>query len=211
MRRQLFTAALALVSFIAQAQLPNLSVGQVSTTSGAQTLIGQRYRALRNSGASGDKELFLGATDLGVAANRAERDLTYGANAIQFTIIYDPTTNSLTSTTQIDGTPYNLARTNISQSVVDAGKTANLAAMNFFELLVRTGNGASTVTLSDLTLDGVTIPGTYERANSSGTSYWNLREYSFGSGFTLSGTLTLSGSFSSSVEANRIEIGRAHV
>jgi hypothetical protein len=204
MRTVLLSLIALSATFISQAQPFTLASGQLTGQTGVQALIAQRYRALRNSGTSGDKEVYVGAPDLGLSANRTESDLQYG-NSFQFTITYNRAANTFTNTTVTAGGNTLTERVNISQTVVNAGRNLPLAAMNFFELQVRTGNSSSTVSLTGLTLNGQPVNGSYERANNTGISYWNLRNFEFGSGFTLSGTVTLEGSFSNSAEANRIE------
>jgi hypothetical protein len=198
----IISLCLLFATFQSNAQIELMPSGSVPAPS--EYLLAQRYKALRAIGTSGDKEIYVGVPDLSIAPHRAEGELFY-TNIIHFILQYDPATNLLVNTTNINGINFTTIKNNISAAVAAAGKSAPLTAINFMELQIRTQNATSAVDVTNLILNGQAITGPYTRSNSPGTSYWHLMNYDFGAGFTLTGTITLTGTFGSSAEANKVE------
>ena len=203
-RFALFFAAL-FFSFGSLSQIHSLAPGAVPTVAGTQQLLAQRHKALRTAGTSSDKEVYLGVPDLNLTNNRVEGELSYNI-IIHFTLQYSPITNSVTSTSNINGVETTIAKNNLTAVAAAAGKTVPFSEMNFMELQIRTQNATSSVDVTNLTINGQSINGIYTRANNPGTGYWHLLNYNFGSGFTITGTITLTGSFGSSADANKVEL-----
>jgi hypothetical protein len=199
-----FTLALLLIGIGAFSQITSLASGTAPSPAGTERLLAQRHKGLRTAGASSDKEVYVGVPDLGTASNRAESDLSYSI-IVHFNLQYSPIANSVTTVTNINSVVTTTTKTNISSVAAAAGKTIPLSQMNFMELQVRTQNATSAIDVSNLIINGQSITGTYTRANSPGSSYWHLLNYDFGSGFTMTGTITLTGTFGSSTEANKVE------
>ncbi|HEU4472495.1 MAG TPA: T9SS type A sorting domain-containing protein [Flavisolibacter sp.] len=199
-----FSALLLFVCLSSAAQI-SLTAGQAPATAGTERLLGQRLKGIRNAGSSSDKEIYIGVPDLGVSANRSEGDFVYGST-MQFSLQFDPAANLFTSTISRTGATATVTKENISATASAAGKSNALFTMNFMELQIRTGNATSTIELSNLLLNGQSINGPLSQGSSAASSFWHLKDYDFGSGFTLSGTITLTGTFSNSAEANKIEI-----
>lgn len=199
-----FTLVSLLVQLSSFSQITSLTSGPVPTTTGTEKLLAQRHKALRTAGTTVDNEIYVGVPDLGIASNRAEGDLSYSI-IIHFSLQYSPLTDAVTTVTSINGVSVTTIKTNISATAAAAGKSVSLSRMNFAELQVRTQNATSAIDVSNMVINGQSINGMYTRANSPGSSYWHLLNYDFGSGFTMTGTITLTGSFGSSAEANKVE------
>lgn len=193
-----------LLSLGSMAQITTLNPGQASSTEGAQRLLGQCHKGLRTSGASVDKEIYVGVPDLEVAANRAESDLTY-LYTIHFKLTYDVAADQIVTVTTIRNTSVTTTKNNISATVVAAGKSITLSKMNFMEMQLRTQNATCAIDVDNLTLNGQPFSGPYTRANASGSSYWHLLDYDFGAGFQLTGTITITGNFGTAIDANKVE------
>jgi len=202
--RFIFLFIFLLAGFQSFSQIGQMASGATALPIGTEKLLGQRHKALRSVGTSSDKEIYIGIPDLGVSSNRAEGELSY-TNIIHFTLQYDPSANSLINITNVNGVNFTTALNNVSAVAAAAGKTIPLSQMNFMELQIRTQNATCAVDVTNLILNGQSITGPYTRANSPGTSYWHLVNYDFGSGFTLTGTITLTGSFGSITESNKVE------
>lgn len=184
--------------------MSSLKAGSAPTAEGTQQLLAQKHKALRTAGTSSEREIYLGVPDLNVTANRAEAELSYSI-IVHFILQYNPLANSVTSTSSVNGVNTSITKNNIAAVAAAAGKSIPLSNMNFMELQVRTQNATSSVDVTNLTINGQSITGTYTRANAAGSSYWHLLNYDFGSGFTMTGTITLTGSFGSTAEANKVE------
>jgi len=70
---------------------------------------------------------------------------------------------------------------------------------------VQTQNATCAIDVDNLMLNGQSFLGPYTRANTSGSTYWHLSDYDFGVGFLLTGTITITGNFGSTGEANKVE------
>ncbi|HEX2534092.1 MAG TPA: T9SS type A sorting domain-containing protein [Chitinophagaceae bacterium] len=192
-------------SFTTFAQLGPLTSGEAPTMEGSEDILVAQYRALRTSGNIAQEEVRVGVQPLTSAGNRTDGNLTYGST-IQFTLSYNKGANTLTLTSVINGTTYTTTRNNISGIATGAGKT-QLNALNFLELELRTqGNTTGTITVSNLVLDGQTISGSYVSGsgNSNTSRFFYLDDYNFSNGFTLTGTIGLTGSFGNNAENNSV-------
>jgi hypothetical protein len=199
-----FSVFLIFISLNVFGQISTLNTGKANRPEGTESMLVQRHRALRAIGGSPEKEIYVGVDNVEHQSNRSESDLSY-SNTIHFTLQYSPLTNTVTATTRIMGMTVRTEKTDISSSLTAAGKSIDPGEMNFMELQVRTQNAASAIDIHSMTLDGKSITGMYGRNQAAGTSYWNLSDYHFGGGFTLTGTIIVTGAFGSSAESNKVE------
>ncbi len=198
------SALLVLFGLNSGAQLLELEQGQAAYPLGTEKLLGQRYKGLRSAGGSSEKEIFIGVQDLDVAYNRVEGDIIYG-NTIHFRVIYDPIGDSLTTETTIARRSFRSSMKNISAVANAAGRVTPLSEMDFMEMEVRTQNATSALDVTNLTINGRTVYGTYNRYNSPGQSFWHIENFDFGSGFIMTGTITTTGNFGSNTDFNKVE------
>ena len=203
--RSIFLLLLLFASHKMWGQIGLMAAGAIPSSIGTERLLAQRHKALRAVGTSGEKEVYIGVPDLDIAANRAEGELSY-TNIVHFTLLFDAANNSFKSTTNINGIDFTTTLNHLSILATAAGKRTSLSDMNFMELQIRTQNATSAVDVTNLILNGQSITGPYTRANSPGISHWHLSNYNFGAGFTLSGTITLTGTFGSLAESNKVEL-----
>ncbi|HEX2534093.1 MAG TPA: T9SS type A sorting domain-containing protein [Chitinophagaceae bacterium] len=200
------SALLLACSLTTFAQVGPLTSGEAPRMEGSKDILGTQYRALRLSGTHNSKEVHVGIQPLGESVNRVEADLTY-VSPVTFSLQYDPAANTLRSITNIGSTTTTVTRSNVSQAATAAGITTPLAAMNYLEVEIRLGgNNTGNVTLSNLELNGQAISGSYVATapNQTTSRFWHLSDFDFGSGFTLTGTITLSGSFGNNPDNNSL-------
>lgn len=163
--------------------------------------VGVRFRQL-NTGNS--QELFVGHSDLGVGANRAQGDLVWAA-ANAFTISNVGGTLSAT----VGGV------TRSFTAVFDASGAATTQPFDTLQIGLRDGaTGNGTFDLSGLTLSGTTYQGaTVSNAVLNGLSavdgggfrFYTVTGLDFRQDFVFSGTLNRSGTFGPSAELNRLD------
>lgn len=186
--------------------------GQQSLISGSfpgssESLLGTRYRNVRTTNSNENQATFTGIPDLGSnrSGSRVDGNLTYSnAGSFSFTLVYDVATNNYTTTTTADGITRSNIFPNVSGRLATDGKTALATSINVMSLAVRTQNSASSMSVSNLTIDGMPINGSYGRSNNSGESLWHIFSPTLANGFVITGTVTLSGNFANSAEGQRI-------
>lgn len=150
----------------------------------AENLFGVRYRSFGNTGGG---EVYLGIPDLGDGSNRNEINLNWGdSNAITYS--YDPL-NRLVSTTVNNATltyDFDLADSNL----------------NYVQITLANRDNGTIVEFNDVYLNGEFL------GSFSGTGWndWMVKGFDGSDGFTLTGTLDLSGTFSNSQEKSKLEI-----
>jgi hypothetical protein len=173
----------------------------------SESLLATRYRNVRTSNSNQNQATFTGIPDLGSSRNgsRVDGNLTYGnGGTFTFTLTYDVASNNYTTTTTANGDTRSHIFPNVSGRLTTDGKTALATSINIMSLAVRTQNGASSITVSNLTIDGMPITGSYGRSNSDGESLWYIPSPSLANGFVITGTVTLAGNFANSAEGQRI-------
>jgi hypothetical protein len=213
MNRKFYTFAILIIFLITSAQhvvAQQLTAGAFSGT--VENLLGVRYRNVRPVDASQVQANFIGIPDLGSNRNspanstRSDQSLNYGTTgSYTFSITYNPGTNTFECVTTIGSNSFTNSISNVSGRLIADGKVAAPATINYFGLAVRTNNSASTISVSNLNIDGIPVNGTYSRSNSSGESQWYGISAALNNGFTVTGTATLSGNFANSAEAQRIQ------
>lgn len=176
----------------------------------SESLLAVRYRNVRNVNSNQSQANFTGIPDLGSnrsSGTRSERSLNYSnTGTYNFSVTYNMAANTLVSLTTINGTTVSNTLSNVSSKLSADGKTRNPAAINLIRLSVRTQTGNSTITVSNLRIDGLPVNGNYGRSNNGGSSEWYATTNLLNNGFTISGTVTLSGNFSNNAEGQRIEL-----
>ncbi len=183
----------------------------IGTFPGAsEDLLGVRYRNVRTSNANQNPANYNGIPDLGTNRNgnttRVERNLSYGTSgSYTFSVTYNAAGNSFVNTTTINGTTYTTTFSSIASRLIADGKTASAVSINLLKLAVRTQNNSSSIQVSNLTVDGIPISGTYGRTNNGGESFWFLNASVLNNGFVITGTVTLAGSFTNNAEGQRIQ------
>jgi hypothetical protein len=173
----------------------------------SESLLGTRYRNVRTTNSDQNQATFTGIPDLGSnrSGSRVDGNLTYSnAGSFTFTLTYDVASNNYTTTTTANGITRSNIFPNVSGRLTADGKTALATSINLMTLAVRTQNSASSINVSNLTIDGMPITGTYGRNNDNGESVWFITLPSLANGFVVTGTVTLSGNFANSTEAQRI-------
>lgn len=212
--------ALILVFFVLSLVLINASTAFTAgdptvlpgTNPSAVNVGAVRYRSLKTLS---DKEVYLGVPDLGVATNRTSLDLTWGATN-NFTFVYDVTNDKLTTSVSNSAGSWTLEYPSFSSQVANlmfagdaSAADAVLDDLNYLDFTISLyGTGGAAYQLQNLFLDGNAL-GTYEAVHGS-TLSWMITGYDFSAGFTLSGTLVLTGNFPSSADLNKIEIQFGH-
>ncbi len=185
MRKLLWSClVMALIfSAVAESQAYTVSSGYLSPS----TLVGAvRYRSFNNTGG---EEVYLGIPDLGAAGNRVGQNITWGVSQ-EFTFTYDANTDMLSTTVGSNTTKYYT----ISDPLVD---------LNYMQWLVRAQSG-TTVEMNNATLNGQSL-GSFSATNGQ-TLNWYIQGIDLSNGFTFTGTINLSGTFTNSQEASKIEI-----
>lgn len=165
-----------------------------------EQLGGVRYRSLKNTG--GD-EIYIGIPDLGIGANRAQRQMTWAQGVNQIVFTYDPNNDKLSTTVTNGNGSYLLEYSNFSTQLIAKGRINPPSKMNVMQITVSDRTAGSTVAFNNVILDGTPLgnfamPGQF--------ADWMVENYDFGAGFTLTGEVVLSGSFSDSQELSRVEL-----
>lgn len=179
---------------------PTVSEG---TVSGTEDLGGVRYRAFNRTS---EKEIYLGVNVdyTGNPGRRIEKEVNWikaGDNTIVF--VYDQDQDELV--TVVNGTSV-ATYTNYSTQVSNLGKDTDLLDhLNVMQITVVNRNVGAIVNLVDVHLDGNAL-GDFETASNSGWNNWSVTDYNFSQGFTLTGTLELSGTLSTSAETNKVQL-----
>jgi hypothetical protein len=180
----------------------------------SESLLAVRYRNVRNVNSNQAQANFTGIPDLGSNRNngtRSEQSLNYSnTGSYSFSITYNMAANTIVSVTTINGTTTSNTLSDVSSRLSADGKTRSAAAINLIRLSVRTQTGNSTISISNLRIDGLSVNGNYGRSNNGGVSEWYATSNLLNNGFTISGTVSLSGNFSNSAEGQRIEFTFGH-
>lgn len=182
----------------------SLLIGSYPASS--EDLLGIRYRKLNISNGNQSDAVFTGVPSLdNNSSSRADASFNYGAGgSFQFTITYNNSTNSFTTSTTASSSTATTSLTNVSGNLNSIGKVASANSIDLMKLAVKTHNNNS-ITVSNLTIDGMPVSGTYGRSNSMGTSNWYIVSSLLNGGFTVTGTVTMSGNMNPGNEAQLIE------
>lgn len=198
-------AILFAVTFSTSVNAQSLLIGNYPASS--EDLLGIRYRKLSATSGNQSEAVFTGVPNLdNNGNNRADASFNYGTGgSFQFTITYNHSTNSFTTSTTAASNTSSTSLTNVSGNLSSAGKVASANSIDLMKLAVKTHNNNS-ITVSNLTIDGMPVSGSYGRSNSMGTSNWYIVSSLLNSGFTVTGTVTFSGNMNPGNEAQLIEL-----
>lgn len=203
----LFTLAL-LAAAVTSSNAQQLLSGTFSGSN--ELLMGTKYRNVRNVNTNQSDAVYTGIPDLGSnrgAGTRNTKSLNYtNAGSYTFSITYSPASNSFTSTTVINGNSWSSTLSNINLKLIADGKTSNPSNINLIRLKVRTQNGASSIIVSNLVIDGLAINGNYGRTNNGGLSSWYATTNLLNNGFVISGTVTIMGNFANNADGQSVEL-----
>lgn len=209
MKTKFYSLVVAVCATFISAQTINAQQLIAGTFSGTvENLLGVRYRNVRNVNSTQSQGLFVGIPDLGSnrSGSRVDQSLNYGTSgSYTFSITYNPALNTFTTVTTIGAGNTTTTLNNVSSRLTSDGKTATAPTINYFGLAVRTNNSASTIRVSNLVIEGLPYTGNYQRSNDDGESQWYTINTALTNGFTITGTVTLSGNFSNSTEGQRIQ------
>lgn len=178
----------------------------------AETLLGNRFRKLSLSNNNQSGALFNGIPDLNNNRNnsKSEADINYSTTGVfTFSISYNSSSNTFTTATTINGTTTTVTLTGVAAKLAADGKIASANNINMLTLTVKSHN-SNTITVSNLTIDGMAVPGSYGRSNSQGTSNWHVTSGLLNGGFVVTGTVTMSGTMGMGNEAQFVEFGFAN-
>jgi len=165
------------------------------TDPGAVKLGAVCYRKLATDN---DKNVYLGVPNLDDKTHRTQTDLAWGAsNTISFT--YDTTLDKLTTTINNGSTDWTLEYPNFSANVRDlvfagdqTAANSALSSLTYMQIDIKLKEGLpAQLSLDDVYLDGNLLgdfPGVFK-----GMESWQVSNYDFSAGFTLTGVLNLSG------------------
>ncbi len=212
MKQKLYptVCALFIALFLQFNQISAQSLIAGTFPSASESILGSRYRNLAISNSNQNNALYSGIPDLATnrSNTRTSQDLNYGiSGTFDFTITYDNVGNTYTTTINIGGTIYNSTLSNVNSKLIADSKTATANSINLLTLLVKTQNSTSSITISNLTIEGIAVSGSYGRTNNTGTSNWYISSSSLTNGFVVTGTATVTGTLGNGVEGQMIEFG----
>lgn len=177
-------AAIVLSIAASVSAAPSVSSGYDPTA----TLEGAvRYKSLASGG---DKEIYLGKPDLGIAGNRVQADAKW-VSSNDITFAFDGA-NTLSTNVVAGANKYALSYTLIPG-----------CDWNYMQIMVSSRATSGSVSLEDVILNGTAL-GSFSGA---GWNNWMVTGIDLSSGFTLTGKLVLTGTQPSSAELNKVEIG----
>jgi hypothetical protein len=195
---------IALTFFSNNINAQSLLIGSYPATS--EDLLGLRYRKLNINNGNQSDAVFTGVPNLDNNGSlRADNSFNYGTSgSFNFTITYNTATNTFTTTTTAGSNSASTSLTSVSTKLSSAGKSASANSIDLMKLAVKTHNNNS-ISVSNLTIDGMPVSGSYGRSNSMGTSNWHIVSSLLNGGFVVSGTVTMSGNMNPGNEAQLIE------
>ncbi len=181
---------------------PSVTIGAPANQ--VTNIIQARWRGLSNTGGV-NSALYLGNSNIGVAANRVE----VGGNVYNkpgnntLTFIYDRANDRLLASVNATiSAARTLTYTALSTKLLGV---ANLCRMNFMSILIRnTGVVTGSVTLSNVILNGNAL-GSFSIAPNINQT-WTIGNFDFSPGFTLTATFSLDAGTYTTAEASKIEI-----
>ena len=199
--------------------IPSLTIGVASPsddlvvtpgTDPTAILLGAaRYRSFANVN---PPEVFLGVYDLSASRPHRESGTVIWTGQNDITLVYDPTDNWLTTTISNTNGTFNTVFPDYFEAVRDlkfAGDAATasrmLGGLNYLQIEIKIQDPApAQVYLTEVVLDGSSL-GDFHGVNDL-ILYWQVDEVDLSDGFTLTGTLHLTGPFKNNQEWNRVEI-----
>ncbi|MCU0384707.1 MAG: T9SS type A sorting domain-containing protein [Flavihumibacter sp.] len=181
-----------------------------------ESILAQRYRAIRNSGGTGGQELYFGTPDLGNNGNRRGFDFNYQP-LIEFTMTFDPNQDQIRHESRIIANNGNRSTPGASisslRSFLGNQKASQLQNINYIQIELRlsgNNNDNGQVTIENLELNGVSINETIS-VDRNGIASAYLLDRNLARGFTLTGRMRITGNrFNNSPEGNKMEISSGY-
>ncbi len=153
-----------------------------------------RYRSFNNTDSS---ELYIGPNPIASSyPNRVEQNLTWtkpGTHSI--TITYDQSADTLSAAMNGNGLTY---------SAISEYAGCPVGNWNVMQIVVVNWDNGTSVNLDNVTLGGYDL-GSFN-GGTGGVHLWTVTHFDFTRDFTMTGTISLAGTFSNSQELSKIEI-----
>jgi hypothetical protein len=192
--KQFYSLLLIISASFNFSQAQSLNPGQVSDNVYNKVLMQEEYALVNSNKQSSDNK------------EKAQVNIS-GHKEINFTVAYNAEENNFSGSTELDsmqemsGLPIEVR----AQSKFESqARIYDLGNINFMQLKLHLGNDKSSITITNLKLNGVDITGSYS-SNTSGDIYWHLVYGEFGSNFTVTGTINIV-SNDAAVDANNMVV-----
>ena len=173
-------------------------------------ILSNKYFGLRTSNSTAEF-MYIGTPDLGTSSNRRALSFRYEPT-VEFTITYDRIAGTFTNTTRrINAAGNAVAATTTISDIINFIGTAKADLknkINYLQMNLRTGNTGGQdgiVTIDNLRLNGANVGGTYTSVQTN-NQYFYLLDATFATGFTLTGTIRLTGNFNGNANINFIDV-----
>ncbi len=161
-------------------------------------LFGVRFRSFANTGGG---EMYTGLANFGGGPNRVEADLNWTEeNKVTFTFDADAD-KLIASVTNSQGTT-TIEYLNLSETLAKKDYAYTTADLNVMQITLANRDKESLAIFSDVEVNGQEL-GTFSEM---GWHDWMVTGIDFSQGFTITGTIQLSGAFSNSQEKSKVEI-----
>lgn len=178
-------------------------------------ILSNKYLGLRTSNSTAEF-LYVGTPDLAALANRRALSFRYQPT-VEFTITYDRLAGTFSNTTRtINGSGATVVNTtttiNDIMNFVGSTKAAFNNKINYLQMNIRTSNTAGQngqVFVENLKLNGADVGGTYQGFGTNNLDFYMLNA-TFSTGFTLTGTIRLTGTFNGDQEKNFVDFTWGH-
>lgn len=192
--KQFYSLLLVISASFNFAQAQSLNPGQVSDNVYNKVLMQEEYALVNSNKQSSDNK------------DKSPINIS-GHKEINFTVAYNAEENNFSGSTEQDsmqemsGLPIEVRAQSRFESQASSYDLGNI---NFMQLKLHLGNDKSSITITNLKLNGVDITGSYS-SNTSGDIYWHLVYGEFGSNFTVTGTINIV-SNDAAVDANNMVV-----
>jgi Secretion system C-terminal sorting domain len=179
-------------------------ISNTSHTGNVTGVMVARWRGFSNSSTNINGALYLGNKNLGNAADRVTQVITNGYTKPsinnRFSFKYKKADDSIMASYKNEQIKF----INISTKIIAPG---NLCKLNYMQIFLRNtaATATGTVTLHDLVLDGINIPGVFI-INGNASNNWFISNYDFSQGFNLTGQIDFSNGVYATSESGKLEI-----
>jgi hypothetical protein len=179
-------------------------------------ILSNKYFGFRTSNSTAEY-MYIGTPDLGTVANRQALTFRY-QTSVDFTITYDRVAGTFSNTTRTINaagtTILNTTTTTINNitTFIGATKAGSIDKINYLQMNLRTGNTGGQdgqVFIDNLKLNGANVGGGYQGFGTNNL-YFYLLNATFSTGFTLTGTIRLTGNFNGDVDKNFVDFTWGH-
>jgi hypothetical protein len=161
---------------------------------------------------NGEKEIYIGVPDLGVGAQRNDYDLCPGMAAcwgttMDFEFGFDPVTDKIWTEVSWGTETHYVEYPGFSSQVTTFGKTYTAAEANIIDIIAVCRDPGCSVFLNNIEIDGNPVGNVVAPYHPTDPwVHYYVTNYDFGSGFVMTATLELIGSFTLGNEHSKIEI-----